>query len=274
MRSNSADPRSRITYHSAAHAVALVFAVSMIGAQSAAPPSAPPGQTVSPTSTAPSEGARPSPNQAPGQTQPSSQPVTALPKALIMIDPAHGGTESGAVLNPTILEKDVTLALARRLRTDLGERGFVAELVRDSDVNLSTDDRAAKANSAHPALYVCLHATSASGGIGIFTAMLPGNGETNGPFLDWDTAQFSFLPQSRAAQQEIAAGIQKGAMAVRSLAASLRPLGNVSSAAVAVELAPTKSDVSQLSALEYQQSISTALANGIAQFLSSSGAAR
>ena len=274
MRSNSADPRSRITYHSAAHAVALVFAVSMIGAQSAAPPSAPPGQTASPTSTAPSEGARPSPNQAPGQTQPSSQPVTALPKALIMIDPAHGGTESGAVLNPTILEKDVTLALARRLRTDLGERGFVAELVRDSDVNLSTDDRAAKANSAHPALYVCLHATSASGGIGIFTAMLPGNGETNGPFLDWDTAQFSFLPQSRAAQQEIAAGIQKGAMAVRSLAAPLRPLGSVSSAAVAVELAPTKSDVSQLSASEYQHNISTALANGIAQFLSSSGAAR
>jgi N-acetylmuramoyl-L-alanine amidase len=191
-----------------------------------------------------------------------------------MIDPAHGGTESGAVLNPTILEKDITLALARHLRTDLGERGFVAELVRDSDVNLSTDDRAAKANSAHPALYICLHATSAFGGIGIYTAMLPESGETNGPFLDWNTAQFSFLPQSRAAQQEIAGGIQKGAMAVRSLTAPLRPLGNVSTAAVAVELAPTKSDVSQLSASDYQQNISTAIANGITQFLSGSGAAR
>ncbi len=191
-----------------------------------------------------------------------------------MIDPAHGGTESGAVLNPTILEKDVTLALARRLRIDLGARGYVAELVRDSDVNISTDDRAAKVNAAHPALYVCLHATSEPDEIGIYTAMLAENEETNGPFIDWKTAQFSFLAASRAAQQEIAEAMQKGAMPVRSLSAPLRPLGNVTNPAVAVELAPTKADVSQLSAADFQQNISTALGNGIAQFLSSSGAPR
>jgi N-acetylmuramoyl-L-alanine amidase len=54
----------------------------------------------------------------------------------------------------------------------------------------------------------------------------------------------------------------------------LRPLGNVTNPAVAVELAPTNSDVSQLSAADFQQNISTALANGIAQFLSNSGAPR
>ncbi|MBV9623105.1 MAG: N-acetylmuramoyl-L-alanine amidase, partial [Acidobacteria bacterium] len=31
---------------------------------------------------------------------------------LVMIDPAHGGIESGAVLNPAIPEKDVNLAFA------------------------------------------------------------------------------------------------------------------------------------------------------------------
>jgi N-acetylmuramoyl-L-alanine amidase len=46
----------------------------------------------------------------------------------------------------------------------------------------------------------------------------------------------------------------------------------VTNAAVAVELAPTKADVSQVSATDFQQNISAALANGIAQFLSSSGA--
>jgi N-acetylmuramoyl-L-alanine amidase len=191
-----------------------------------------------------------------------------------MIDPAHGGSESGAVLNPTILEKDVTLALARRLRADLGARGFVAELVRDSDVNLSTDDRAAKANAAHPALYVCLHATSEAGGTGIYTALLAANGETSGPFLDWNTAQFSFLPASHTAQQDIAAAIQKSGMPGRSLTAPLLPLRNVTSPAVAVELGPAKADASQLSAADFQQNISTALANGIAQFLSNSGAPR
>jgi N-acetylmuramoyl-L-alanine amidase len=268
--------RGRFTrYHPAIIAVSLVFALSLLGAQSTPLPAAPQGQTPSPTSTAPAQSGQPSPNQAsPAQTQPPGQPVTIPPKPLIMIDPAHGGTESGAVLNPTILEKEITLALARRLRTDLGARGFVAELVRDSDVNLSTDDRAAKANSSHPALYVCLHATSASGGIGIYTAMLPESGETAGPFIDWNTAQFSFLPQSRAAQQEIAAALQKNGMAVRSLTAPLRPLGNMTNPAVAVELAPMKADVSELSATDFQQNISTALANGITQFLSTSGAPR
>ncbi|MGH9514809.1 MAG: N-acetylmuramoyl-L-alanine amidase [Terriglobales bacterium] len=210
----------------------------------------------------------------PSQTSPPAQPVATPPSPVIMIDPAHGGNESGAVLNPIILEKDVTLALARRLRIDLGARGFVAELIRDSDVNLSIEDRAAKANAAHPALYVCLHATSQPGGTGIYTAMLAESGETNGPFVDWNTAEFSFLPASRAAQQGIAAALQKSGVSARSLKAPLRPLANLTNPAVAVELAPTKADVSELSAADFQQNISAALANGIAQFLSSSGALR
>jgi N-acetylmuramoyl-L-alanine amidase len=271
---NSGSRRVKVSlYQGAASAGALLFALALIAAQSVPPSGAPQGQTHSATPRF--QSSQPSPNQAvPDQTLPSDQPVAAPPKPLIMIDPSHGGSESGAVLNPTILEKDVTLALARRLRIDLGARGFVAELVRDSDVNLSTDDRAAKTNAAHPALYVCLHATSESGGIGIYTAMLAENGETSGPFVDWNTAQFSFLPASRAAQQEIAGAMQKSGMPARSLTAPLRPLGNVTNAAVAVELAPTKADASQLSAADFQQNISAALANGIAQFLSTSGALR
>ncbi|HEX3104714.1 MAG TPA: N-acetylmuramoyl-L-alanine amidase [Terriglobales bacterium] len=235
----------------------------------------PQGQTQSKAATAAPQAGQLSPNQpSSSQAAPPAQPAATPPKPLVMIDPAHGGTESGAVMNPTLLEKDVTLALARRLRIDLGTRGFVAELIRDSDVNLSTDDRAAMANAAHPALYVCLHATSEPDGIGIYTAMLAENGATNGPFIDWNTAQFSFLPQSRTAQQEIAAAMQKSGMPVRSLTAPLRPLSNVTSPAIAVELAPAKADVSQVSAGDFQQNVSTALANGIAQFLSNSGAMR
>lgn len=259
-------------YRWAVTAGAVLFALVLIGAQTLPSPAVPQGQTQSQTSTARTQAGQPLPNQAsPGQTQLPIQPLATPSKPLIMIDAAHGGSESGAVLNPTILEKDVTLALARRLRLDLGARGFVAELVRDSDANLSTDDRAARANAAHPALYVCLHATSEPGRIGIYTAMLDQNGETNGPFVDWNTAQFSFLPASSAAQQEIAGAIEKSGMPARSLTAPLRPLGNVTNPAVAVELAPTKADISQLSAADFQQNISTALANGIAQFLSNPG---
>jgi len=77
-----------------------------------------------------------------------------------MIDPAHGGSEPGAVLNAAIPEKDVTLAIARRLRQELAARGIPALLIRDGDATISTDQRAQIVNSAHPALYIAVHATS------------------------------------------------------------------------------------------------------------------
>jgi len=227
-------------------------------------------QTTPATSTTTPSSANPAPSTQPPPAQPQP-PSIATPKPLVMIDPAHGGSESGAVLNPLILEKDVTLALARRLRLDLGTRGFTAELVRDSDVNLSTDDRAAKANAAHPVLYVCLHATSETGGLRVYTAMLGEGKDGHGPFADWETAQFPSLAASRAAQQEITTAIQKSGISARALPAPLRPLNNVISPAVAIELGPSKADVSQLVSADYLQTVSAALANGITQVLSASG---
>jgi N-acetylmuramoyl-L-alanine amidase len=198
--------------------------------------------------------------------QPAAASILAS-KPQVMIDPAHGGTESGAILNPTVLEKDVTLALARRLRTELNGRGIMAELVRDGDVNLSTDDRAAKANSEHPVLYICLHATSVGGGMSIYSAMLGEGRENNGAFLDWNTAQSASLASSRWAQQQMAAAIQKSGIPSRSLQAPLRPLNNLTSTALGIELGPTTADVSQLMSADYQQNASATLANGIAQVL-------
>jgi N-acetylmuramoyl-L-alanine amidase len=188
-----------------------------------------------------------------------------------MIDPAHGGSESGAMLNPVILEKDVTLALARRLRLDLGARGIVAGLVRDSDVTLSTDDRASEVNAGHPVLYICLHATSAGSGIRIYSAMLNDVGDNRGPFIDWSAAQSSSLANSRSALQQLMAAIQKSGIPVRSLAVPLLPLNNVTTTGMAIELAPITADVSQLVLPDYQQRVSGALANGIAGILCSLG---
>lgn len=180
-----------------------------------------------------------------------------------MLDPAHGGTESGAVLNPTLLEKDVTLALARRLQQDLTSRGIISELTRDADVNLSTDDRAGKANSEHVVLYLCLHASSEPGGIRLFSAMLPQTETPTGPFLDWNTAQAGSLSKARSAQEQLVAAIQKSALPVRTLTAPLRPLNNVVAPAIAVEVGPTFANVTQLMSSDFQAAISTALSNGI-----------
>jgi N-acetylmuramoyl-L-alanine amidase len=193
--------------------------------------------------------------------------VRALHSLLIMIDPAHGGSETGAALNPAMPEKDVTLAIARRLREQLGARGIPALLIRDSDATLSTDQRAQIVNAAHPALYIVIHATSQGSGMRIYSAMLPAAGDNSGPFVDWETAQSSALSRSQWAQDQIAAAIHKTGFPLRSLIAPLRPLNNVTVPALAIEIAPTTGNVSQLASVDYQQMVTAALANSIAAIL-------
>jgi N-acetylmuramoyl-L-alanine amidase len=254
---------------SALRLLIVLSTVGLPGAQTAPTPNGSTGQTSSQPST---NHPAPSPPAPPLVVPPAAtSPIANPPKPLVMIDAAHGGSESGAVLNSVILEKDVTLALARRLRLDLSAHGIVAGLVRDSDVTPSTDDRAAQANAEHPVLYICLHATSEARGIRIYSATLSQVEENRGPFVDWSTAQSLSVANSRTAQQQLMTAIQKIGIPVRSLELPLLPLNNVTTSAVAIELAPTTGDVSQLISPDYQQTVSGALANGISGVLSSLG---
>jgi len=185
------------------------------------------------------------------------------PAPVILIDAAHGGTETGAILAPDNLEKDVTLAFARRLRQDLLSRGFQARLVRDGDTLISTDQRAIIANAARPALYICVHMTSQGAGLWIYSAILNGSNDNRGPFADWSTAQTASIARSRSLQQQLTETIQKTRFPVKSLAIPLRPLNNITIPALAIEIAPANGQVSQLASPDYQSMVSAVLANAI-----------
>ena len=60
------------------------------------------------------------------------------------------------------------------------------------------------------------------------------------------------------------AALQKRGISIRALQAPLRPLNNVTTAAIGIELAPTKADVAELMSADYQENASAALANGVA----------
>ena len=183
---------------------------------------------------------------------------------IILIDAAHGGNDPGALLTPSVSEKEVTLAVARRLREELTVRGILCQLVRDSDANLSADQRAAMANSSGPALYIALHATSLGSGVRVFTALLPAGGDDHGAFLDWNTAQTATLARSRTIQSQVVAAVQKTRFPTRALSAPLRPLNNLKSPALAIEISPTTGDAAQVASAGYQQMICAAVANAIA----------
>ncbi len=168
----------------------------------------------------------------------------------------------------------MTVAFARCLRQELESRGISTLVLRDSDANLTLEERAFFANTTHAAVYVALHAASNGHGVRLYTALLPYGGEEDrGPFRSWITAQQSSIPLSQAAAASVAAELRKQQVSVRTLTAPLRPLNNIVTAAIAVEVAPAATDVSQLSSPEYQQLIASGVANGIAAIRAQLGAA-
>jgi N-acetylmuramoyl-L-alanine amidase len=210
--------------------------------------------------------------QAPAQLPvlPSAPPATpqlqkpALPRFLVLIDPAHGGADIGAAITPSLPEKDVVLALARRVQRDLAGRGVAAALLRSSDVAISLDQRAVSANAARPALYVALHAANTGRGVHVFTDLLPASNASPQGFLPWENAQAAFLDLSSTVAGSVSAELEVRNLPNAALLAPLRPLNNVAAPAIAVEIAPPSDKVEDIAGAAYQEQVAQSIAAGIA----------
>ncbi len=75
----------------------------------------------------------------------------------IIVDAGHGGHDTGAVGPRGVREKDVTLAMARKLAERLRAQGFQVTLTRTDDRYLKLEERTAIANLARGDLFVSLH---------------------------------------------------------------------------------------------------------------------
>jgi len=204
--------------------------------------------------------------QVPAQTQPSPPQARqpAVPRLLVLIDPAHGGGDIGAAITPSLPEKEVVLALARRVQRELNNRGIAAGLMRNSDVAISLDQRAVSANAARPALYIALHAANTGRGVHVFTSLLPAENVSAQGFLPWDTAQAAFLDLSGAAAGSVAAELEARKLPNATLVAPLRPMNNIAAPAFAVEIAPPGEKVDEIASPAYQEQVAQSIAAGIA----------
>lgn len=90
----------------------------------------------------------------------------AARRRVVVVDPGHGGRDAGMVgmrvNGRTLVEKQVTLAVARAVRSALQARGVEVILTRDSDTLVSLADRGALATRAEGALFLSLHVNAAS----------------------------------------------------------------------------------------------------------------
>jgi N-acetylmuramoyl-L-alanine amidase len=91
--------------------------------------------------------------------------LSAAPKKhIIVIDPAHGGNDTGIKLTYKVDEKDITLAVALALRKELAkENNLEIILTRDSDKMVSLEDRKKNIEKIKPDFVLSLHTNAGFG---------------------------------------------------------------------------------------------------------------
>lgn len=201
---------------------------------------------------------------------PLPAPIT-INRSVIVIDAAHGGVDSGSQISDTTLEKDVTLALAFRLRSMLTARGFTVVMTRDADspsqpgaagATLTLDDRAGIANHAHAAACLLLHATGSGNGVHLYSSELDATAGAL-PVAPWLTAQAAWVPESRKLEKQFAAALTRSGIGLVTSSASVRPMDSLQCPALVVELAPSSDDADSINDTDYQQRVALSLAGSL-----------
>ena len=144
--------------------------------------------------------------------QPSGQISNQISKKMVVLDPGHGGSDTGVKGSAGTLEKEVTLRLARLIENRLKGRYQVA-LTRTDDYRMPRPDRTGHANHVKADLFISLHTAGsyspATGGLRVYYYTEPAvkvpaqtpAGETLAP--PWRKVQKPHIPASSILAQRI-----------------------------------------------------------------------
>jgi N-acetylmuramoyl-L-alanine amidase len=174
---------------------------------------------------------------------------------MIVLDPGHGGTDSGARGGTGAIEKDIVLLYARFVRGQLERQGFRVALTRNDDSNPSYDDRAAIANAYRDAIFISLHVSTmgaagtarvyyyrfGSSPAGARAALDTTEAKPAAPrvsLVEWRDAQFPHLDSSHSLADllQIQLAEHFPGSPTRAAAVPVRELRSVDTPAVAIEI--------------------------------------
>jgi N-acetylmuramoyl-L-alanine amidase len=205
---------------------------------------------------------------------PSATPTPQFPPQrpglnIVVIDPAHGGTDPGARGTGGIRESELVLDITQQVRRALELQGFQVVQTRQGNENPSFDDRSAIANAQTGAVFVTLHISSTGlpGTARVYiSADLPQTAMGNG-LISWDKAQAPFQGLSRKLGD-----IVQGMLAQRfkgspstAQTASVRQLRTTAAPAIAVEISSVSvDDRAELDRMI--PGVADAIARGVAEF--------
>jgi len=197
------------------------------------------------------------------------------PFTLVVLDPGHGGQDSGAMCG-TILEKDLTLDIAQRVDRLLQAQGLATLMTRVGDSYVSLQDRVAVTNRARDCIFVSIHFNEGKkvvGGVETYYAehqAAPAPRLVSWiPFFQGPAAESPTL-----ASQSLARFIQE-AMVARTKAPDRGTkaeqffvIANVGAPAVLVEAGflSSKEEIAKLENNDYREQMAAAITEGILRY--------
>ena len=189
--------------------------------------------------------------------------------SVVVLDPAHGGTDPGARGTGGVRESDLVLEFSDPVRRALEAQGLRVRQTRQGNDDPSLDDRSAMANAQRGTVFVTLHVSSTGlpGTVRVYTMTdFPPMTDAAG-MLAWDRAQAPFLDLSRKLGDLVQGQLSqrfKGSPSTAQTAA-VRQLRTTAAPAIAVEASSVTVD--DRAALERMApGVADAIARGIAAF--------
>jgi N-acetylmuramoyl-L-alanine amidase len=206
----------------------------------------------------------------------ATQPQTSKPFAVVVLDPGHGGQDSGAMCGG-VMEKDLTLDVARRVDRLLDSEGVATLMTRIGDSYVSLADRAAFGNRATDSIFISIHFNEDNKPVasGVETYYAAHQIDSASSFASW--FPFFSRPPSNSPKpesQSLAGFIQEALVArTRSVDRGTQPkqffvIANVSSPAVLIEggFITNKDELSKLASEDYRDQLAAAVADGILRY--------
>ncbi len=212
-------------------------------------------------------------------------PVGSPPREeVVVIDPGHGGIDSGLEASGGAVEKNLTLALARLVEQQLQARGIKARITRNRDVYLTPDQRSSVANFYSTRAFVSLHIggspSSETQGPVVYVdnsyenqAESPAD-DTGNPddalMIPWDQGQKPWLGKSRELAGSLQGYLNRLFLSEnRSLEIPISLLEPINAPAVLIETGFLTNEVDRefLVTAGYQEEMAKLIAEGIAAFL-------
>jgi N-acetylmuramoyl-L-alanine amidase len=198
------------------------------------------------------------------------------PLPTVVIDPAHGGSDTGARARDGVLEKDLTLQWAARVRLALlATRKYHVQLTRTGDVALSFEQREILANAARPVAFLALHAgnlgnTNPRVALFIYRGTAGDSTEAPPSLIPWNLVYRAHLDQSRKLGQALQARFAQipGIGADKAAEVPVRCLRSIDGPSVAIEIGSLNADQDSgaLTSPVFQQQLATAIAAGLEAF--------